>query len=86
MTSCKRPPDGLRARLLVVGLQRDLELGAHQLPDARHQGLVATGTRIEWPARLPGAGDQLLLGAGELAALRVPEGDRLEHRLLGDLP
>ena len=56
-----------------------------QLAHARLERFIFAGVRVERPPRLRGARRQVLLDARQLLAFGVAEGDRLEHRLLGNL-
>ena len=84
-TSCGDPVHGLGPALLLVGGERDGQLGRRQALDLRLQLGVASGGRVERPARLRGALRQLPLRPRQSLALPVAERDRLEHRLLGNL-
>ena len=80
--------DGLQrlgARLLLVDRERLDDLGGRQLLHAGVQSRIGARLGVERPAGLARLRRELLLDAGELLALLVTEGERLEHLLLADL-
>src|SRR5262249_38640729 len=75
---------GRGARLFLVHAREDLERSiADELTDAALEVGATAGVRIEGPARLPRAPNQVLLRAHEPLALTVTERDSLEHGLFG---